>query len=525
VTLRNRKLAVVGVLAVLVLGATTGCGDRERPAPRVEITTPTSARSADVVIAYVLYDYESYPANIKVQYSIDSGLTYDIATEAPGGDGITLLSTNQRGIAHTFIWDSVADVGYVNEDNVRFVITATTRAVGLPSYSGNFILENYALGEWEANVRVDADPSISSANSPKLAALGDSVFAVWTDALSGDTDIYFAYSPDAGATWETPVQVNDDGGTTAQRHPGIACDPAGDVYVVWEDERDGDSSIYMAVGNNPGSGYAFAANSKVSSASAISAEEPVIAAYGFASALRVCIAWTDSRNGDPDIYFRHSVDNASSWEPEQPVSDDVTSADQYEPAICADGSGMVYVAWTDRRNGNPDIYAAAGTEAAPDIAFSASVRVDDDAGTAQATEPSIAAYGADVYVAYTDQRDRNQEIYVATSIDSAVSFTTNLKASDDDGNLAQYEPSITVNSSTGEVYLVFTDKRSDGPSIYFTSSTQPGVSFEKNERIDDDPGTANQTEPFVAHGSRVFVIFADNRNGNPDIFFTRRPKD
>jgi hypothetical protein len=82
-----------------------------------------------------------------------------------------------------------------------------------------------------------------------------------------------------------------------------------------------------------------------------------------------------------------------------------------------------------------------------------------------------------------------------------------------------------VNPATGEVYLVFTDKRSDGPSVYFTSSTQPGVSFEKNEHIDDDPGTASQTEPFVACGSRVFVLFGDNRNGSADMFFTRRPED
>jgi hypothetical protein len=512
-------------MGAFLVAAATGCGDREKPAPRVEITTPQGPRSGDVVITYVLYDTDSYPANIKVQYSIDGGTRYSLATEAPGGDGVSLLTTNQRGIAHSFVWDSVADVGYVNESNARIVITATSRTVGLPSYTGNFILENYVLGEWEPNARVDDDPGISSANAPRLAVLGNSVYAVWTDARSGNTDIFFAYSSDAGTTWETPVQVNNDAGTAAQRNPGIACDPAGDVYVVWEDERGGDSSIYMSVGNNPGSGYTFPTNSKVSSASAISAEEPVIAAYGLATALRVCVAWTDERNGDPDIYFRHSVDSAASWEAEQLISDDATSADQYEPSICADGAGGVYVAWTDRRNGNPDIYAAAGTEAAPDINFSANVRVDDDAGTAHATEPSVTAYGSNVYVAYTDQRSRNQDIYVATSVDSAATFATNLQASDDPNNLAQFEPSITVNSSTGEVYLVFSDRRSDGPSIYFTSSTQPGVSFEANERIDDDSGTSNQGEPWVVHGSRVFVIFVDNRNGNSDIFFTRRPKD
>ncbi len=172
---RTQRVLAAALASVLLLIAAMGCSKRERPAPRVEVTTPDEPRSGDVIISYVLYDTDSYPAGIKVEYSLDGGLHYYDATEGVGGDGTTLLSTNQRGIAHSFVWDSVTDAGCVNEDNARIMITATTRKASLPSATSNFILDNFALGQWEPNVRADDDTGTAGAESPKLAAESDTV--------------------------------------------------------------------------------------------------------------------------------------------------------------------------------------------------------------------------------------------------------------------------------------------------------------------------------------------------------------
>jgi hypothetical protein len=508
---------LAGALLTLV---GTGCGERIRPAPRVEVTTPAEPRAADVIISYVLYDTENYPASIIVQYSLDGGTTYAIATEGPGGDGITALATNERGIAHCFVWDSVTDAGYVNEDNVKIAINATTRKTGIASITGNFILENFILGQWEPNIRVDDDAGITTAEAPKLAAEGDTVYAVWTDYRNVNADIYFSFSTDAGTTWATALRVCDD--ANAQTEPAIASDGAGNVYIVWTDYRTVDSSIYMATGNDPGSGFVFSANTEVTHATSFSAVEPVIAVEGST----IYVAWTDSQGGDRDIYFIRSTNSGSTWENEILVNDDATTADQCEPAIAADGAGNVYVAWSDARSGNYDIYCAAGSDPGSGFVFGgANVRVDNDTGLTPATEPAIAVYGADIYIAYTDQRNFHQDIYVATSTDSAVTFATNLKASDDSGIAAQYQPVIALNTAATELYIAFTDERNDGPSIYFTSSTTPGVSFTANVRIDDCPSSDTQSQPDIAYGSRVFIVFTDARNANNDIYFTRRPKN
>ena len=56
---------------------------------------------------------------------------------------------------------------------------------------------------------------------------------------SNDTDINVSYSDDNGATWSTPLRVNDDTGTSSQFNPKIAIDnTTGNVALAWYDARN-----------------------------------------------------------------------------------------------------------------------------------------------------------------------------------------------------------------------------------------------------------------------------------------------
>jgi hypothetical protein len=56
---------------------------------------------------------------------------------------------------------------------------------------------------------------------------------------SNNTDIYVRHSDDNGATWSTPVRVNDDHTTNSQFLPKISLDPTtGNIAVVWYDSRN-----------------------------------------------------------------------------------------------------------------------------------------------------------------------------------------------------------------------------------------------------------------------------------------------
>ena len=75
-------------------------------------------------------------------------------------------------------------------------------------------------------------------------AFNGRLYAVYTDEprneSTSDTNIYLRFSDDAGATWSTPRQVNDqDFGEASQFLPNISVDPvSGNVAVVWYDTRN-----------------------------------------------------------------------------------------------------------------------------------------------------------------------------------------------------------------------------------------------------------------------------------------------
>ena len=69
------------------------------------------------------------------------------------------------------------------------------------------------------------------------------LYAVWADSRNGGSDVYFAYRPPAGA-WSANVRVNDAPGTASE--PAIAVDAAGNAYAAWTDSRNGDPDIYFA---------------------------------------------------------------------------------------------------------------------------------------------------------------------------------------------------------------------------------------------------------------------------------------
>ncbi len=112
-------------------------------APIVEITTPNLVQIGQVAIDYTLVDAESDLSSITVEYSINGGSTYMALTHGSGGDGTTGLISSPDGESHTFIWDSVADLGQTSHDNIRIRISGNDGTTeGLFTQSNLFSIHN-----------------------------------------------------------------------------------------------------------------------------------------------------------------------------------------------------------------------------------------------------------------------------------------------------------------------------------------------------------------------------------------------
>ncbi|MGQ9585614.1 MAG: DNRLRE domain-containing protein [Anaerolineae bacterium] len=93
---------------------------------------------------------------------------------------------------------------------------------------------------WGGDLRVDSDPSPARQLSPQVAVdLSGNACVVWRDERNGHTDIYMQrVSPQGGVLWPQDVRVNTDATDKKQENADVAVLSDGSCLVVWKDERD-----------------------------------------------------------------------------------------------------------------------------------------------------------------------------------------------------------------------------------------------------------------------------------------------
>jgi hypothetical protein len=211
---------------------------------------------------------------------------------------------------------------------------------------------------WQTNQSVYAYlPDCAQQDSPDIAIDGaQNLYVLWSDQRNGVPDIYFSYRPPVGA-WSANVRVNDVPGTL-QGTPKIVADAAGNAYAVWTDTRNGNPDIYFAY--RPAGG-AWTANRRINNDSGATAQqEPDIGVDG---AGHITIAWADGRNGNLDIYATQGTATGP-WSAPSRVNDDATSSEQSEPHVAVDNSDNAQLVWFDYRDGTRDVYRSVRQTAA-----------------------------------------------------------------------------------------------------------------------------------------------------------------
>ena len=377
-------------------------------------------------------------------------------------------------------------------------------------------------GSWGADDRVNDDPGYVSQALPAIAVDGSgNSYAIWVDDRNAnypneyDRDIYFAYRP-AGGSWGANVQVNDDSNPVRadQTSPAIAVDSSGNAYAIWVDYRNdwlGDSYFaYRPAGGDWGANVQI--NDDVENTEQYS---PAIAldAAGNASAV-----WQDNRNGDMDIYYAYRPAGGS-WSSNERVNKDTGTAAQSSPAIALDAAGNTAVVWQDERNVNSDIYFAYRPSTG---VWTGEQLVNDDGTTAKQFSPAISTdTEGNTYVTWQDNRNVNSDIYFAYR-PAAGAWSANERINDDVGSGAQYGPAIAI-ATSGTAYAVWHDYRepANGADIYGT--TQPnGGSWEANNRVNDDVGSAGQYSARVTvdTAGSAYAIWVDERDSAPHIYFS-----
>ena len=337
---------------------------------------------------------------------------------------------------------------------------------------------------------------------------------VWMDNRNGNYDIYLQRYDGTGASIGVNIEVNDDGGTTAQLAPAIAINNSGAEVVTWHDMRNGNRDIYMQ--RYSASGTAQGSNVMVNDDAGTTIQNfPTV---GIDLSGNSIIAWYDYRNANIDIYLQRYDASGIAQGLNVKVNTNTVAANQYYPWVAVNSSGAGVISWQDYRiiDGENIYQQRINTSGS---FLGKNVKVNSDVNNASQWAPSVGMDGSNnSTIVWEDQRNGNYDIYMQRLNASGVVLGSNIKVNDDNLGAYHYFPFVAVNTS-GRSLVAWKDTRNGNIyyDVYIQFYDASGSPIGSNVKVNDVSTSASPDNNCLAtaieaSGNSV-VVWEDNRNG------------
>jgi hypothetical protein len=375
------------------------------------------------------------------------------------------------------------------------------------------------------NVQVD-DGVPYAQYAPSIARGPRGELYVLFDDMREGGDMYFARSLDEGRTWSKPnIRVSDACICGWGLSSCLVVDDVGTIYACWSDKRD-DRNIYFS--RSTDGGDTWSVNVQVNESSSGGKYDPSLVLPLDHS---LCVVWSDFRNGvsDSDIYFARSTDGGETWTDPNIRVDDGSVGDQSCPRICADHGGDLYVGYNSRPDGEEDyhLYLVRSTDYGE--TWSAPAYQIDDGYPADHWQISLKVSPVGLYAAWRVYGGGLDNIVFAKSTDWGETWSEPVQVDHIGSGLWSEQPDLAIGED-GVLYVtwarsnVYGDAQTD---VFFGLSTDDGQTWtDPSIRVNDFRPDA-QEDPKLVLGSdqNVYIVWEDCRNRTPDdpidIYFSR----
>ena len=336
--------------------------------------------------------------------------------------------------------------------------------------------------------------------------------------IAGANIDYVYYSTDGGWTW---VQSSLHSAYGVWGDPSLAFDAAGNAYYghlsnppspgYWIDRIVVQKSTDGGQSWSSGAPIGFNPPRKNQDK-----EWPAVDVTGSPYHGNVYIAWTEfdsyGSSSAPDssrILVSRSTDGGATFSSPVRVSDRggncVDSDSTVEGAVPAIGpGGEVYLSWA----GPWGIMFDKSTDGG--VTWGSDVYVADQAGgwdynisgiyrangmPVTACDRSSSPYHGSIYVQWSDQRHGSlgTDIFFARSTDGGATWGSTIQVNDDTSHRQHFFSWMTVDQTTGSIYVVFYDRRAttgDATDVYVARSTDGGSTW-KNFKVSQSAFTPN----------------------------------
>lgn len=266
----------------------------------------------------------------------------------------------------------------------------------------------------------------------------NNIFISWT-SFGPQTGIKFRKSTNGGLNWSSTVSIGDN---TSGQGSNICSGTNNQIYVVWAY-----NGIRFDKSTNGGS--SFGTDFQLSNIGTTNGFPYICCDYSNNSTRgNVYVVWDDQRGGNSDVWFQRSTNGGTNWLASPVRVNDVTTNNQYWPVVQCDNNGNLYVIYYDTRLGASQINAhiaystdAGNTWVNQQLSDSSFAATQTNTDVRFGDYINIDAYSGKVVTVWTDQRKGvpNQEIYTAnlTGLISVNPVSSEVPA---DFNLSQNYP-------------------------------------------------------------------------------------
>ncbi len=282
----------------------------------------------------------------------------------------------------------------------------------------------------------------------------DALQVVYADGrtTTDDFDIFYTKSTDHGIDWSSEVRV-DHGGTARQGEPALAVDDQGNIFVAWEDNREGNTTIYYNKNFGP--------DIRVSTVYKGYQIQPDLAVD--TNGVVHCM-WRDNRSAKNDWRIYHAIlpPGATDFQNETMISKVLNGQAQYTQTVEAGDNGRVWTAWSDNRAFEYNIYVSYCDNG---INFSDPVRISPL--FVVAVSPTLSYRDGTLHVAWYDFRDNYLRHIYYTNTTNGKSFLPYVRV--DHGNGTEARTPANAAGPDGWPRIAWVDFRQHQNGDLFTT--------------------------------------------------------
>lgn len=356
--------------------------------------------------------------------------------------------------------------------------------------------------------RLDTPVEDPEARYPKVAATGDRVYVVWEDERNGNEDVYFNRSLDQGITWRpTDTRINTSAaGERRSMGPQVAASGSR-VYVVWFEPRTYYPDIFFNYSTNGGTTWQPSdIRLNTDAAGEHYAAWPLIHIDGD----MVWVVWKDGRNSDwntlNSLYMNHSTDGGETWQSSDSRISMETGTEISDFQI-ENNATNVYVVWQQLRTEGDGVFLNWSTNNG--VSFQpADTKVNHNTSDGDVYTPNLSVQGSVLNVVWWYSFNYNSYIMANRSVNGGLDWQAT------DTELVYPGSAPALASSTSQLALVY--PKDD--ELLFVSSEDQGLTWSDEAKV-VRPYSVRDFEDWhiQTHGQHVVVIWQDLANLEGDI--------